>query len=164
MNEFKTPRCYKPEDVGEIVSCQLHTFADASDVGYGVVSYQRLVCSTGRIHCALVMSKATAAPLKKLTIPLLELQAATTAVRILSMIKNDLEYDIKKTDINFWTPVLRCVANESERFRTFVANRIAVIRDASDVQQWRYVNTTLHVADYVTRGLSIDEFVERVMD
>jgi hypothetical protein len=97
LNEFKTPRCYKPEDVSEITSCQLHTFADASDVGYGVVSYLRLVCSTGIIHCAFVMSKARVAPLKKLTIPRLELQAAITAVRISSMIKNDLEYDIKKT-------------------------------------------------------------------
>jgi hypothetical protein len=57
--------------------------------------------------------------------------------------------------------VLRYIANESKRFRTFVANRIAVIRDASDVQQWRYVNISLNVADYVTRGLSIDEFLSK---
>jgi hypothetical protein len=43
--------------------------------------------------------------------------------------------------------------NESGRFKTFVANRIAAIHDHSSPSQWRYVNTEVNPADYASRGL-----------
>ena len=36
--------------------------------------------------------------------------------------------------------MLRYVNNEDKRFDTFVANRIAVIREGSDPVQWRFVS------------------------
>ncbi|MCG8431673.1 MAG: hypothetical protein MJA29_10925, partial [Candidatus Omnitrophica bacterium] len=97
-----------------------------------------------------------------ITIPRLELTAATLAVRVDAMLKRELEIPISRT--LFWTDstaVLRYVLNETSRFHTFVANRLTVIHEGSDVSQWKYVNTKLNPADYASRGLSAEALVQK---
>ena len=125
LENLSVSRCYKPPNFGEIKTTQLHHFSDASMSGYGTVSYLRMVNSNGDIHCAFVMGKARVAPLKQITIPRLELTAATIAVKVNSMITKQL--DVQVDDTIFWTDsytVLRYICNVSTRFHTFVANRI----------------------------------------
>lgn len=156
------PRCYKPATFGSVVSCQIHSFSDASEIGYGMVSYIRFVDDQGKVHCSLLTSKSRVVPLKKITMPRLELTAATLAVSISNMIVKELDYVID--DIFYWTDsqaVLRYIKNESTRFQTFVANRIARIRDGSEVRQWNYINTSDNPADDVSRGLAFND-VEKV--
>ena len=43
--------------------------------------------------------------------------------------------------------VLRYIANESKRFHTYVANRVAIIRDDSSLLQWRHVESKSNPAD-----------------
>jgi hypothetical protein len=50
--------------------------------------------------------------------------------------------------------------NENRRFQTFVANRIAIIRDRSDPVQWRFVDGTLNPADFASRGLTAVKFLK----
>ena len=72
------------------------------------------------------------------------------------------ELDIKVNESVFWTDstcVLKYIANESTRFQTFVANRIAKIQDATETSQWRYVNTSFNPADDASRGLTADELL-----
>ena len=150
------PRCFKPSSFGNVVSCQVHNFSDASDVGYGIVSYIRLIDDSGSIHCSLLTSKARVAPLKRITTPRMELTAAALAVRISNMVLRELEFQVD--NVFYWTDsmsVLRYVRNETARFHTFVANRVAVIRDGSEVSQWNYVSTSSNPADDVSRGLSM---------
>ena len=62
----------------------------------------------------------------------------------------------------FWTDsmmVLRYISNETARFQTFVANRLAVIHDGSNLDQWHYVNTHLNPADACSRGLKAKELL-----
>lgn len=73
------------------------------------------------------MGKARVAPLKPVTIPHLELTAATMAGRVDRMLRREL--DLNLAGSVFWTDstaVLKYV-NETTRFRTFVANRISEI-------------------------------------
>ena len=42
--------------------------------------------------------------------------------------------------------------NESKKIKIFIANRIKLIREHSEAEQWHYVNTK----DYASRGISID--------
>ena len=67
--------------------------SDASPIGYGQCSYLKLVNENGRINCSLVLGKARVAPPKTVTIPRLELTAATVSVRVASMLKEDLDYE-----------------------------------------------------------------------
>ncbi|VDI06661.1 Hypothetical predicted protein [Mytilus galloprovincialis] len=69
-------------------------FQDASESGYGTVTYLRLENTFDEIHCSFVMGKARVTPLKTITVPRLELTAATVAVRTNKMLLNELEIPI----------------------------------------------------------------------
>jgi hypothetical protein len=51
------------------------------------------------------------------------------------------------------TCVLQYINNEASRFKTFVANRVAIIHENSNPSQWRYVNSKANPADFASRGL-----------
>jgi hypothetical protein len=63
----------------------------------------------------------------------------------------------------FWTDsmaVLQYINNESKRFQTFVANRLAAIHDMSKPSMWRYVDTKSNPADYASQGLKLNEEIK----
>ena len=96
----------------------------------------RITDSDGRHHSSLIMARSRLAPLKQISIVRLELQAAIMATRLASTIRRELGYDFEETI--FWCDsqaVLQFIANESQVFHTFVANRVAEIRDATDSLQ-----------------------------
>lgn len=135
LENYKIRRCLKPDGFGEPVSAQLHHFADASNRGYGTVSYLRM-SNKYRVHYAFLIGKARVAPLKPITIPRMELTAAAVAVRMDRMLQEELEIPLEQSV--FWTDstsVLKYIRNETSRFNTFVANRITTIRAASDSHQ-----------------------------
>ena len=101
LESLKVPRSFKPAEFGKIVSAQLHCMSDASTCGYGQCSYLRLEDESGKVHVSFVMGKARVTPKKTVSIPRLELAAATISVNIGDKLKNELEYeDIKD---HHWT-------------------------------------------------------------
>ena len=70
-------RYLKPENFGDVVNCTLHHFSDACESGYGQSSYIRLLNQSGPVHCTLLIGKSRVAHLKFVSIPRLELTAAT---------------------------------------------------------------------------------------
>ena len=159
LNSFQLPRCLIPAAFEEAATIQLHHFSDASDEGYGTVTYLRAINDQGDIHCILVTARARVAPLKQVTIPRLELTAATVAVGVDEVLRNELDITF---DSFFWTDstsVLGYIYNESARFQVFVANRIQRIREASSPAQWHYVPTSLNPADEASRGQSASDFL-----
>ena len=48
------PRCYLTERFGKLKVAQLHSFSDASTVGYGACSYLRVIDQDNMIQTALV--------------------------------------------------------------------------------------------------------------
>lgn len=62
-------RCYYPKNV-HIAFKQLHDFSDAS---YSGVVYLRMVDTNGEVHTSLVIAKTKVAPIKRISIPRLEL-------------------------------------------------------------------------------------------
>lgn len=160
MNSFKLvriPRCMIAQ--GDINSLsQLHIFADASETGYGAVAYIRTTDGDGVSNCRLLMAKARVAPLKAVTIPRLELNAAVLAVRMGRFICNEWDEEFKK--IQYWADsviVLRYLHNTTSRFATFVSNRVQEILESSQVSQWRHIPSQLNPADHVSRGLPVKE-------
>ena len=74
--------------------------------------------------------------MKYVSIPRLELTAATLSVKISMMLKEEL--DIHITSESFWTDsqvVLGYINNEYRRFKIIVANRVQFIRDHTDIKQ-----------------------------
>ena len=59
-------RCYFPGGCSLNATFQLHQFNDASEVGYGTVSYLRRETVDGRVDCCFIMAKSCTAPLQLL--------------------------------------------------------------------------------------------------
>ena len=158
LERFSMERCLKPNNFGVVVSRQIHSFSDASSTGYGQVSYLRIENERGDVHCAFLIGKARVAPVKTMTIPRLELTAATVSVRVVEMITGELDEPVNSR--HFWTDsttVLKYICNEKKRFQVFVANRVQTIRDATSPYQWRYVESKRNPADDASRGLDGQE-------
>ena len=88
------------------------------------------------------IGKARVSPLKYVSIPRLELIAATLYVEIVLLLREELDIEINKE--YFWTDskvVLGYICNSSKRFKIFVASRIQFICDDSDFAQWHCVPT-----------------------
>lgn len=104
LDDYGIPRRFKPREFGNIVLVEMHHFSDASEKhGYGVVSYLRLVNDNDQIHCTFVRSKSREKPLKAgITIPKLELTAATLAVTISELIKKELDGRLRVDKTYFW--------------------------------------------------------------
>lgn len=162
LTSYSIPRSLTPRDFGEVERAELHHFADASEGhGYGTVSYLRFVNKDGSIHNSFVMGKSRVRPLRSgITVPKMELTAATLLIKINELITKELEGRIEVHSITFWTDsmiVLRYIFNETRRFVTFVANRVAVIREGSRPSQWRHVRSESNPADYASRGIKASE-------
>ena len=153
----KVYRCFKPPDFGDVTTCQIHHFADASQVAYGAVSYLRITNARGLIHCSFVIGNSRLSPLKHLTIRRLELSAAVVAARLDKIIRT--ETDLQVNESVFWTDstcVLGYLRNESKHFHTFVANRVATIQEVAAALLWRHIDSSQNPADDASRGLSAE--------
>ena len=155
-SQLRFPRCLVQGELHDLSECELHFFSDASDVALGCCCYLRCVHSSGQVRVMLVMSKSKVSPLKKMSIPRLELEAAVMAVKLHVMLKREMDIEISESQ--FWCDseiVLKYISNESRRFQTFVANRVSFIRQFSEVRQWHHVPGRKNVADLISRGQSV---------
>ena len=95
-------KCFIPPTFGKVKDCSLHHFSDACEKGmYVQITYLRAVDESGKVHCSLVMGKARVAPLKYITIPRMELVAATLSVKISVMLRKEFQLPITREV--FWT-------------------------------------------------------------
>lgn len=115
LSGFPVSRCLKPRNFGATV--RLHHFADASEAGYGTVTYLRLENELGDGHVSFLLGKARVAPLKPITIPRPELPAAVLAVGTDETRKAELQLQLEESC--FWTDsntVLKHMNNENKDF------------------------------------------------
>ena len=147
---LSVPRCYLiNQPSAQYVGPQIHVFADASEVAFGAAAYWRFETQDHPYHCSFIFGKTRLAPIKPLTIPRLELQAAVMAVRMSQTIQKEL--DVIPSQITYWTDsttVLSYIKSQGTRFHTFVSNRVAEIKEVSDPETWRHVPGRPNVADH----------------
>ena len=161
LQTIKIKRCLIPPGFGEIASTELHHFSDASTLGYGQCSYIRYVNTNKEVHCTLLFAKSRVTPLKQVTIPRAELQAAVLAAKVADNLKTDLKLTTLTKEV-FWTDskvVLGYIHNEARRFHVYVANRVQQIRDTTSTDQWKFISTKNNPADIASRGATISKLV-----
>ena len=115
-------------------------FGDSSDEVFFAVAFLGARVKTSlETQVAVVFGKARVAPMKALSIPKLELQAALLATRLKEDILKALTIPVSNTFM--WTDsttVLQWL-NSGSKQPTFVANRIGEILESTDVGQWFHV-------------------------
>jgi hypothetical protein len=84
-----------------LTATQLHVFVDASEMGFGAVSYIRFLFSDGSASVPFVISKVSVAPLKFLTIPRFELNAVFLASCLGAQVNFELDFVFNRT--LYWT-------------------------------------------------------------
>ena len=162
LENVKVKRSSKPTEFGKVESAQLHTMSNASTTGYGQCSYLRLVDEHGTVHVSFQMGKARVAPKKTVSIPRLELAAATVAVKMADVLRDELTYEGLQE--YYWMDskvVMGYISNESKRFHVDVANRVQLIQDLSSSSLWRYISSAENPVDEGSRGMTAKQFVEK---
>lgn len=150
VENITIPRCYSESLFTSHV--QLHVFVDASSQAFAAVAYYRVVCGN-KVTVSFVCSKTKCSPLKYISIPRLELQAAVLGVRLAKSILQNQTVNVNET--YYWsdsTTVLFWIRNEKRQFKQFVANRIAEILESSKSENWFKVSSKANIADRGTRA------------
>ena len=80
---------------------QVHGFSDASEDAYAGVMYLRAADVSGSIHSSIVVSKTKVSPIKRLSIPHLELCGAQVVAELLDHMRNVLQVPL--SDVFAWT-------------------------------------------------------------
>ena len=135
---------------------ELHTFTNASELALSAVSYLRIEHIDESVSVAFVIGKARVAPIKRMTIPNLELQAAVYGAQLAQFVRDEMDIEIHKQV--FWsdsTTVLYWLRTPEIRHRIFTANRLAKNLDVSSAQDWFYISSTRNPADDGTRGYNV---------
>ena len=133
---------------------ELCVFSDASNLAIAAVAYLRVLTSDGKWHVGFVMEKSKLAPYPVHTIPRLELCTAVFAVELAELIQSEIDLELQA--VRFFTDsriVLGYIHNSARRFYTYVANRVARIRNSTEPKQWQYVATDENPADHGTRPI-----------
>jgi hypothetical protein len=98
-------------------------------------------------------------PLKQISTPRAELQAAVLAAKMATLIREETTIQAEEY---FWSDanvVLAYINNDVRRFHVFVANRIQKIRSQSEVENWRYIPSEQNPADHASRGLLVKDLL-----
>ena len=151
MPPIQIPRCLVANVDG---THELDTFTDASLSAVSAVVYLRTISADGSIATRYVISKSKVAPTKQLSIPKLELEAATLGAELEGFCETEMTIDVKSK--KFWTDstaVLSWIKSKN-RHKMYIANRLNKIAENSNKDNWRYVPGKMNPADHGTRCLA----------
>jgi len=108
----------------------IYGFGDASEKAYGACLYAISEGDQEIVRSQLICAKAKVAPLKIISIPRLELEAALLLSRLCAVAKK--AYGKRVRNIKLWsdsTVVLGWIKTSPSRLKMFVANRVSKIQD-----------------------------------
>lgn len=148
--------------------CLLLGFCDASLRGYAAVVYIR-VLDAPRDNCVfLIGTKTKLAPLKPLTVPRLELNAAVLLARWMERLKSvlDPQLTITNTNVCAWTDsstVLSWLTTPHTAFKIYVSNRIHQVHSLLPGCRWHYVHSESNPADCASRGVMPSELPSKLL-
>ena len=128
---------------------ELHIFSDASQLAFGAVAYIRSA-SENSVSCSFLISKAKVDPIKQLSIPKMELQAAVLGKRL---VFKETVYWCDSTAVPAW---IKC----TDKLKIYVANRVCEFQNNSSPDNWRHICGNNNPADHVSREMDPNDLVK----
>jgi hypothetical protein len=154
IEDLKIPRYLALDNA---VNIQLHGFSDASELGYAACVYVRTEDAQGNVMVNLLIAKSKVAPLKRITIPRLELCGAHILANLINYCVVQLSDKFHIDTITAWsdsTIALSWIHTPAYRLKLYVANRVAQIQELTPSCIWKHVSTHDNPADVASRGLT----------
>ncbi|KMQ84875.1 integrase core domain protein [Lasius niger] len=139
---------------------EMHGFSDASQLAMAAAVYIRTPSKDNAFSVQLVCSKTRVAPLKRLTIPRLELTAALLLARLIARATKALE--LPEAPVFCWSDssvTLAWITAHPSRWKDFVRNRVSAIQEILPNGSWRFVPGKENPADLASRGLRPDQLL-----
>lgn len=158
LSSIRIPRTFQ---LNMSTRIELHGFSDASEAGYAAVVYFRCEHNNGNITTRQIISKTRVAPLKKVTLPRLELCAAHLLAQLVTYCINQFKH-LTIHHSYLWcdsSVVLTWIQTPPYRLKTYVANRVAQIQELIPSEKWRHIKGTENPADCASRGILASQLV-----
>jgi len=145
----------------DALAIELHGFADASTRAYAAAVYLRVQKPTNEVRVTLLCAKTKVAPLKTLSVPRLELNAAVLLSRLIGWTCRSLR--LSAVPVHGWTDstvTLAWITQHPAKWRIYVANRVSEIQTTVPNIHWHHVSSSDNPADCASRGLAASSFVQ----
>ncbi|XP_018395526.1 PREDICTED: uncharacterized protein LOC108774017 [Cyphomyrmex costatus] len=134
---------------------EVHGFSDASQKAMAAVVYLRVIDSTGVTSVYFGASKTKVAPLKRMTIPKLELSGAVLLTKLVSHILSVIQ--LANVPVILWTDSAIThvwLNNHPSKWKEFVRNRVSFIQETLPQAEWKFVPGHHNPSDIATRGVT----------
>ena len=156
MRDIELPR-WLNSSTNQESNHQLHVFVDASTVALSAVAYIRTQKQDEIFQTYFLLGKCKVAPIKQISVPKLELEAAVLGTRLRTLIQTEMTLKIEK--VYLWTDsrVVLDWISSTKKQNVFVSNRLEEIKKTTKTDEWNHVPTNFNPADLGTRGLEPSE-------
>lgn len=161
LQDWRVPRRYTNLTLKQLDRIEIHGFGDASEKGYGACVYIKAIREGHFPTVLLVISKAKVAPIKKITIPRLELIGALLCARLVTFVLKSLQCgdNVSYTCWTDSTVSLAWIKGNPNKWKPFVSNRVSEIQTLTDPSHWYHCSGKDNPADLVTRGLLAENLI-----
>lgn len=163
LTKVTVPRSFL---LNSLSNLQLHGFCDASEAAYSAVIYLRTEVTNNNFVPHLLAAKTRVAPLKRVSIPRLELNAAVLLARLISYVKKIIIPHYNINSICAWsdsTVALSWIRTPAYKLQTYIANRVAEIQEIIPPQLWRHIRGSENPADCASRGLTPTQLLDNTL-
>ena len=138
---FNRKYCFTGID-DPVFNIQLHGLGDASLRTYGCCVYLRIEHRSVTVKCDLVSAKSGVSPIKKQSIPRLELLAANLVANLFVCVYDNLKNVYSFDEIYCWVDssvVFAWINNVSTVYKQYLQYRLSNVRNLVKPETWKLI-------------------------
>lgn len=164
LKNIRVPRCYANYSPTQSTVCsyQIHGFSDASERAYAAVVYLRTEFSNGETQVNIMTSKTRVAPIKRQSIPRLELLGASLLAQLVHSTQQTIQSVLPIEGTFLWTDSFTtlCWIKNAKAWKPYVQHRVSKIRELSNEANWNFCPGELNPADLPSRGCGGEQLAQ----